>query len=157
MTATNPPHRPTKLTPEVEAGVARELANGVPRWVAARRAGIGTTTFKRWMNLGRQPGDACAPHRSFRAAVKKAEADAVAKFASVIETAAVDTWTAAAWWLERRHPDDWGNPRNELREVKRQLDALAALLGTLSRAPDARRQDRRPRPDRPPADRARVR
>lgn len=124
-----------KYTPEVQATFCRELANGVPVWVAASRAGLADRTVRLWRQKGRAGEE---PYATFAAAVKRAQADAVAKFAGVIETAAVDTWQAAAWWLERRHPGDWGSSRRELADLKRQyLDLLDRVLNGGAGGPPA--------------------
>ena len=47
-------------------------------------------------------------HFEFFDAVKKAEADAEVGMVAVIKKASADTWTAAAWWLERRRFKDYG-------------------------------------------------
>lgn len=44
----------------------------------------------------------------FFESVKKAEAQAVARNVAVIQSAAKDSWQAAAWWLERKYPQEWG-------------------------------------------------
>ena len=44
----------------------------------------------------------------FFEAIKKAEAQAEARNVAVIQTAARDSWQAAAWWLERKYPQEWG-------------------------------------------------
>lgn len=44
----------------------------------------------------------------FFEAIKKAEAIAEARNVTIIQSAAKDSWQAAAWWLERKHPDEWG-------------------------------------------------
>jgi hypothetical protein len=50
--------------------------------------------------------------------VEKAEAEAEFTHVSNIARASIDpkNWTASAWWLERRHPDDFG--RRDRLEVK---------------------------------------
>lgn len=40
--------------------------------------------------------------------VKQAEAEAESRMVETIVEASVDTWQAAAWYLERRYPDDFG-------------------------------------------------
>jgi transposase len=94
--------RPTKCTPEVRARVCEALSAGNTRSAAAEYAGIGETTFYRWMS------EDDPEHREFREAVKKAEAIAEVRNVAIISKAAQDTWQAAAWWLERRKPADWG-------------------------------------------------
>lgn len=56
------------------------------------------TTFLTWMRTNRR----------FRLAVKKAEADSITSLVKTITTAGRRNWTASAWMLERRHPDDFG-------------------------------------------------
>jgi hypothetical protein len=59
---------------------------------------------------------------AFLAAVKKAQADAVAANVQLIQIAAREgTWQAAAWWLERRHPDQYGSDRKRVKELERLL------------------------------------
>ena len=44
----------------------------------------------------------------FSQSIKKADAEAEMAMIDVIRTAAENgTWQAAAWWLERRHPESW--------------------------------------------------
>lgn len=98
--------RPTKLTPDVQATIVEAIAKGNDKVVAARLAGIGESTFYAWMERGEQAKTGA--FLEFREAVKKAEAEAEQHFVGIIKTASYDTWTAAAWWLERKHPERWG-------------------------------------------------
>lgn len=95
----------SKLTPEVQKKIVDAIAAGCHDVVAAGVAGIHKATFYRWLEAGEsaQAGIFC----DFCAAVKKAEFDAEARNVVVIQKAAADTWTASAWWLERKHPDRW--------------------------------------------------
>jgi hypothetical protein len=64
---------------------------------AACSAGIDPATFSVWRNK----------FPDFDKAVKKAESDAVARNCALIQKAAIKSWQAAAWWLERRFPNDF--------------------------------------------------
>jgi hypothetical protein len=94
--------RPTKRNPIVEEHILRALAEGNARWPAAALAGISGTSLSRWM----------AEDEDFALRVQQAEAMAIQDHLEVIKQAADSgTWQAAAWWLERRHPDQWGRNR----------------------------------------------
>jgi hypothetical protein len=68
------------------------------RRAACAVAGIHHTQLYRWMH-------ASAP---FRTAIEKAEGRAEATFsARVSQAAGKGTWQAAAWWLERRRPEEY--------------------------------------------------
>lgn len=66
--------------------------------VAARAAGIATSTFYAWKK--EKP--------EFSEALKAATAKAEARNAARINEAAKKQWQAAAWYLERKHNDRWG-------------------------------------------------
>jgi len=90
--------RPTKRSPEREQTILGALRLGNTRRNAAAYAEIDPVTFWRW----------CEQDAAFRNDVEKAESDAEARFLGVIAKAAHDgTWTAAAWWLERRRHEDY--------------------------------------------------
>lgn len=105
--------RPTKLTPEVQKKIVDAIRAGNYKEVAARYAGIGETTFYEWLKKGGQCKNGV--YTEFQKAVKNAEAEAEVRDVALIEMAAKENWTAAAWRLERRHPDRWG--RKEHHEV----------------------------------------
>ena len=63
---------------------------------------------------------------AFRNEVEKAEAQAEAAYTSLVQTAALPSWQAAAWWLERRKYMDFG--RRDRVEVKIDLKAEVAKL-----------------------------
>lgn len=100
--------RPSKLTPETQDKLVRALRAGNDQKVAAELAGIGETTFYRWMEMAEKP-DAKKEYREFRELVLRtiaaAEADAVVR---IQQAAQNGRWQAAAWWLERKHGERWG-------------------------------------------------
>lgn len=136
------PGRPTDCTPERTAKIVQAISAGNYGEVAARYAGIDPRTYYRWLERGRAertrragPHDsrACVvnldeqPFYQFCQAVEKAEADAEARNVAIIQTAARETWQAAAWYLERKHADRWGRrDRVDLRVLIEQEAARAA-------------------------------
>ena len=68
-------------------------------------------TFTNWKRRGEK--ETAGLYFGFLGAVKKAEVQAIARNVTVIQTAARDSWQAAAWWLERKHPQEWGRTRLE--------------------------------------------
>ena len=105
--------RKPKLTPEVQAAICQAIRAGNYNGVAANYAGIGESTFYLWMAQGEQAKS--GPKLEFLEAIKKAESDAETRNVALIETAANQSWQAAAWWLERKHNERWG--RKERQEV----------------------------------------
>lgn len=90
---------PSKKTDAAVQRIIELLAAGNYRRVAYTSAGISKETFLRWT---REDHD-------FRAAVEKAEADANAFHLANIRQAAMEgTWQASAWFMERKHPEEWG-------------------------------------------------
>lgn len=85
--------------PDRFESVCEALAAGNTRKAAARLAGVGRATLYRWLEV-----------ESLRDTIKKAEADAELEMVAAVRRAAHDArnWTAAAWWLERKMPDEWG-------------------------------------------------
>lgn len=102
-----------------QAAVIQALENGCTRRAAAGAAGIHHATLYRWME------DA-----TFRDAVEKAEHVAEARATSLVIKAAYEgQWTAAAWWLERRRPDDYGKRLSVDVSIKDEIAKLAAEYG----------------------------
>lgn len=145
-----PKGRPSKLTPEVQETICKYLRAGNAFKTACEAAGIGYATGKQW----RQRGEDRHPDResgedyvAFVAAVERAEAEALARCAAVVQKAAVDgSVQAATWFLERRAPAEWGRvdrhviargedePRQvgsgmSIEQIKTRILELAAELG----------------------------
>jgi hypothetical protein len=113
----------------VQKVILAGIAAGLPRKHAAERAGITEQTLNSWLRKGKTKR-APAEFLSFLSALKKAEADAVARNVAIIQTAAKGgKWTAAAWWLERRYPEEFSSFRGELAELKRIVRELLAAQG----------------------------
>ncbi len=121
--------RTPKLTTTATAAVVQAISTGNTRDVAAAYAGVGRTTLFQWLAKGRV--EAQGIYRDFLNAVEKAEADAVVVSVALIRTAAQKNWQAAAWWLERRYPDEWGRKdRLSIESLKRtEAEKMARELG----------------------------
>ena len=90
----------TKRTPEVREALLRYIRAGNYHETACRAAGVSKDFFYHWMR----------DDEDFADAVKQAEGDAEAEMLACIREAALadKTWTAAAWYLERKNPDRFG-------------------------------------------------
>jgi len=83
------------------------LRKGASRSAAAEAADITYTTLCRWVREGRKGSD--EKYVRFLEAVEHAEAEVELELISKVKDYAPKDWRAAAWLLERRHPDRWGH------------------------------------------------
>ena len=99
-------HRPSKLTPAVHHAIVESVRAGTPIIHAAAAAGVtSTSTIYQWIAKGGK--DPASPYAAFARDIKSAEADAVAKNVRIVLQAGEKSWQAAAWWLERTHPEEF--------------------------------------------------
>jgi hypothetical protein len=93
-----------KYTKETVKKLCKSLEGFTGRINACKQAGIEFSTFHRWFNDDRK--------KEFRKAIKKAEDHAgqgIRDRAVLCIVKAMDVqWQAAAWWLERNYPNEFG-------------------------------------------------
>lgn len=100
--------RKLKITQETTDKICLAIRAGNYAKVAAEMAGVGESTYYRWLDEG-QKADAKKIYREFWESIKRAEADAeVAAVALIRQAANNGTWQAASWLLERKHGERWG-------------------------------------------------
>lgn len=101
------PGRPSKFTPEVVDRLLNAIRAGATYEVACDHAGIAYSTLRSWIVAAEESRNDQAK-MDLLEAIKKAEADAeVANIALIRKAASDGQWQAAAWILERRHPERW--------------------------------------------------
>lgn len=105
--------------------------------VAAEAEGISRGTFYAWCGKGERGEE---PFAEFVAVVARANAAWEEKLAGMIDGAASDDWRAAAWRLERRFPDRYGQRLAVVEDRVREAYGkeigerlLARLSGALAR------------------------
>jgi hypothetical protein len=86
-----------KYGPDITAEICKHLALGMGRVDSCLLSDISYETFTRWMEH----------HNEFCEAIKKAEAKCKERNVALIQRAAVTTWQAAAWMLERKYPEEF--------------------------------------------------
>ena len=128
--------RPTKLTPDVREKIVNSVKLGQSYERAALMAGVSESSIYKW-KVRANDGESGHEYAEFLQALKKAEIEGEALRLAQINTAAKDgTWQAAAWWLERRFPQQWGrfdklaltNPAGD-KEYQGNQDVLRDLKG----------------------------
>jgi transposase len=122
--------RPSKLSPELQGRIVRQLRAGNYIETAAAACGVSKVTLYSWMRLGADEQQ--GPHVDFLNAVETSLAEGEQRDVARIDRAAGRTWRAAAWRLERRHPGRWGQ-----RVTVAIQEHLTAFLDHLERALDA--------------------
>lgn len=139
--------RPTKLTKELQQKIISALTAGNYQDTAAAYAGISTSCFYNWLERGKKERDRLAAGEKakkteqifleFVDAIESARAQAEVRSVALIQKAANDgTWQAAAWYLERSHPQRWGRlnrteisgPEGGPIETKIDIEALDAKI-----------------------------
>lgn len=108
--------RPSKMTPPVVETICDGIRKGLSYKLAAQRAGVGFDAFNRWRKS----------NRAFRDQVEVAEAEGAYANIERIDTAAQGDWKAAAWLLERRHPEAYS--RKERLELDGKIDTTPAQV-----------------------------
>jgi len=137
--------RPSKRTPEIEAAIVECIRLGMSIPQTCDACGISHTQFRNWRKH----------YREFQDLIRRAEAEAVKLHLAVIQSAAASgkSWQAAAWFLERKHPEQWG--KTETLSIESRKDAVRdAITINAARTPEQLRELRAAlqlEPDAPPA------
>ena len=124
------PGRPLTLTPETADKIVAALKMGNYRSAAAKYSGVEPRTLRLWVNRANKGEE---PFLSFVARMKSAEGESEASLVATIRRAANDTWTAAAWLLERKHAPKWGKRDMSWENQKR--EKRAAQIAELAEIP----------------------
>jgi transposase-like protein len=93
----------TKFTPERERAILTAIEVGAPYRHAAWYAGVSEDTLARWRKR----------YAAFADAIKEAEAKALVGRLARIRRAEDEHWQAAAWWAERKYPQEFGKTVQE--------------------------------------------
>lgn len=86
-----------KYGKEITEEICQFLRDGMNQKDAAKLAGIAEKTYYQWKN----------EKSEFSKSIEKAEVEAKQSMIQTVRKAANKTWTAAAWWLERKHKDEF--------------------------------------------------
>jgi transposase len=115
-----PGGRPSKLIPEIKTKLLKALAAGNHYEPACAYAGISYQTFRNWMKRGETAsrGEYLEFFETVQGAIAQGEIASVAK----IKKAEDSDWRAAAWMLERRHPDRWASTQRVKLEVEKEME-----------------------------------
>jgi hypothetical protein len=111
----------SKLTDARVEAILNALRTGCTRRAAAAVGGIHRDTLLEWMT--RDP--------AFSGSVERAEGEAEATFTAIVARAAVTSWQASAWWLERRKYMDYAR-RDKIEmtvDLHKETERLAAEQG----------------------------
>ena len=150
--------RPSKFTPDVTQKIIQGVRAGASREVSARFAGVTVSTLYNWLKRGRQ--ETKGEYHDFYEAMERGDAEAEMEAVVRIRQAAKGgellsrettsrtlrtgetvtnikekftepNWSAAAWFLERKHSDRWGrHDRVDIdRIVRDEAERLAPQLG----------------------------
>lgn len=132
--------RPIALTPDRQEKLLEAIRAGNYIQTACTYAGISKQTYYNWKHTAETP-DAPEWAVDLFDAIENARAQAEVRNVALIQRAATTQWQAAAWWLERSFPQQFGRiNRVEMSGPEggpiehRDTDTRAALLALLETA-----------------------
>lgn len=124
--------RPIKLTPELHERLVSRIAAGAYKQHAALECGIADKTIHNWIHRGEQGEE---PFATFLRDIRKAEGQAIYDALSIINACArAGNWKAAAWKLERKYPDQFGQSRFDSKVQRGVEQVLEAAREYMSEA-----------------------
>ncbi len=126
--------RKTKLTPELQRDILQVLEAGATIKDACHFVGISEVTYFNWINRGEEAKSGI--YFEFLKSAQKAIASGSVDAVAIIRMAAKEQWQAAAWFLERKNPQEWARRTKveidiskEAMTELRQLQALTGMKG----------------------------
>ena len=108
--------RPTKLTPAVQKRIMGLLRLGLSHISVCNQIGVDQETFQGWTRR----------HPEFLLATLQAEGAGEIKALRKIQNAS--DWKGSAWYLERRHPDNWALEPKLRQLADQKVEATLKLL-----------------------------
>lgn len=136
-----PQGRPSTLTDAVADILVAKVETGHYNTMAARAAGVGVRSFQRWLAKGEAADEKLNSGQPIEAdeerywhlwqRISKAQAKAADDALSAIRAAweSGQQWTAAAWYLERKYPGEWGRRQEvSVGPNDRMLEILASAI-----------------------------
>lgn len=124
----------SKFTDGAKERLLVAIRKGLYPETACALAGICKQTLHNWLTKGRRFPQHGNPYWEFALDFESALAESEERDIEVIDAARTEHWQAAAWKLERRHPERWGRQDRKAIETEVQaeldlaLDKLAAKL-----------------------------
>ena len=115
--------RKTKLTPELQRDILQVLEAGATIKDACHFVGIDESTYYKWIQRGEKGKSGL--YFEFVKSAQKAIASGSVDAVALIRKAAKTQWQAAAWFLERKNPQEWA--RRTKVEIDISKDARAKL------------------------------
>lgn len=105
----SPTHALSKYNAERHQIIVEAVRKGNSRSNAFRLAGLHPDTVFPWLRWAREQPGTHPEYDQLLADIEFAESQVESERVALIKVAAdTGTWQAAAWWLERRKPEDWG-------------------------------------------------
>jgi len=127
--------RHSKLTPELQAEICKYISEGNTYDRACRLAGISDSIFYKWKARGEKEG--AGIYLQFLQAQKRSLEQFKQTNIDIIQAAAKEgTWQAAAWLLERKHPEEFGRRDRVTLESNSKDDKLDALIKGIGMPPE---------------------
>ncbi len=124
----------TKYNPDIVEKFESLFKEGSNRTDACLLAGISYETFSRWMD----------EKSEFSESVKRSEADFKQGLITIIKKAAITSWQAGAWLLERKYQLEYAIKKETFQEdleiPKRMADRAHELLSKLEKKTDGKRE-----------------
>ena len=127
---------PYTLTGGVHRRLVEALGRCAPYSLACKYAGIAESTFRNWRQAARE-GRAGPEVLALLADCEKAEAEADLSLLDRIGAATGKSWQAAAWLLERRHPEQFARRTVVAVSAENDPAEMAAAIRDAVRSMDA--------------------
>lgn len=128
----------TKLTPELQERFCEAIENGDSILGACGYVGIDESTYYNWIKRANE-AKSRTKFVKFKECVDKAKAKALHNFEQVITSASMEHWQAAAWMLERRHPNLYG--KREKIEADVNHKGLTGLADAIAQSKEKHRRE----------------
>lgn len=105
-----------KDTPEMRGEILELVASGLSRDDACEAAGIHRSSLYRWLE-----------YETFATQLTQAERRNKLRCMTLVQAAGKTNWKAAAWWLERKYPEEFSTSRTTYPSIN--SDLLTILAG----------------------------